>query len=64
MLYPTHCTAHLVGVTGERHPFWNETASFETSAGHAFRAGKQEEKDRGGGFARQLPEHERYEQPA
>jgi predicted dehydrogenase len=123
MHYPTHCTAHLVGVTGERltevsclgwgdddpilrdnaygNPFWNETAFFETSAGHAFRvavfwkgahrgteraqwygdrmsfffpdpnglgpvivrSGKQVEKD-GGAFLRQLPEHERYEQPA
>lgn len=123
MLYPTHCTAHLVGVTGERltevsclgwgdddpilrdnaygNPFWNETAFFKTSAGHAFRvavfwkgahrgteraqwygdrmsfffpdpnglgpvvvrSGKQEESD-SGGFVRQLPEHERYEQPA
>jgi predicted dehydrogenase len=57
--YPTHCTAHLVSVTGERltavsalgwgdgdpivkdnaygNPFWNETAFFETNAGHAFR---------------------------
>lgn len=59
MHYPTHCTAHLVSVTGERltsvsaigwgdgdailkdntyaNPFWNETAFFETSGGHAFR---------------------------
>jgi predicted dehydrogenase len=123
MHYPTHCTAHLVGVTGERlmevsclgwgdddpilrdnaygNPFWNETAFFKTSAGHAFRvsvfwkgahrgteraqwygdrmsfffpdpnglgavvvrSGKQVEKD-SGGFVRELPEHERYEQPA
>jgi predicted dehydrogenase len=123
MLYPTHCTAHLVSVTGERlsevscigwgdgdpilrdnayhNPFWNETAFFKTSAGHAFRvavfwkgahrgteraqwygdrmsffgadpnglgpvivrSGQQVEKD-SGGFVRQLPEHEKYEQPA
>jgi predicted dehydrogenase len=123
MHYPTHCTAHLVSVTGERlvevsclgwgdgdpilqdnaygNPFWNETAFFRTSAGHAFRvavfwkgahrgteraqwygdrmsffcpnpngmgpvvvrSGKQVEKD-SGGFVRQLPEHEKYEQPA
>jgi predicted dehydrogenase len=123
MHYPTHCTAHLVGVTGERltevscigwgdddpilrdnaydNPFWNETAFFKTSAGHAFRvavfwkgahrgteraqwygdrmsfffpdpnglgpvivrSGRQAEKD-SGGFVRQLPEHEKYEQPA
>jgi predicted dehydrogenase len=123
MHYPTHCTAHLVGVTGERltevscigwgdddpilrdnaydNPFWNETAFFKTSAGHAFRvavfwkgahrgteraqwygdrmsfffpdpnglgpvivrSGRQVEKD-SGGFARQLPDHEEYEQPA
>jgi len=123
MHYPTHCTAHLVSVTGERltevscvgwgdgdpilrdnaydNPFWNATAFFKTSAGHAFRvaifwrgahrgteraqwygdrmsfffphpnglgpvivrSGPQVEKD-GGGFVRQLPEHERYEQPA
>lgn len=122
MHYPTHCTAHLVSVTGERltevsclgwgdgdpilrdnaygNPFWNETAFFKTSAGHAFRvavfwkgahrgteraqwygdrmsfffpdpnglgpvivrSGQQVEKD-SGGFVRQLPEHERYEQP-
>jgi len=59
MHYPTHCTAHLVSVTGERltevscigwgdddpilrdnaygNPFWNGTAFFKTSAGHAFR---------------------------
>ena len=59
MHYPTHCTAHLVSVTGERltevsclgwgdgdpilkdnaysNPFWNETAFFKTSGGHAFR---------------------------
>jgi predicted dehydrogenase len=59
MHYPTHCTAHLVSVTGERltevsclgwgdgdpilkdnaygNPFWNETAFFRTSGGHAFR---------------------------
>jgi len=123
MHYPTHCTAHLVSVTGERlaevscigwgdddpilrdnayrNPFWNATAFFKTSAGHAFRvaifwkgahrgteraqwygdrmsfffpnpnglgavvvrSGKQVEKD-SGGFVRQLPEHEMYEQPA
>ena len=122
MHYPTHCTAHLVSVTGERltevsclgwgdgdpilrdnaygNPFWNETAFFKTSTGHAFRvavfwkgahrgteraqwygdrmsfffpdpnglgpvivrSGQQVEKD-SGGFVRQLPEHERYEQP-
>ena len=61
MHYPTHCTAYLVGVTGERltgasctgwgddspflrdnaygNPFWNETAFFTTSGGHAFRVG-------------------------
>lgn len=59
MHYPTHCTAHLVSVTGERltevvchgwgnddpilkdnpynNPFWNESAMFKTSRGHAFR---------------------------
>jgi predicted dehydrogenase len=59
MHYPTHCTAYLVGVTGERltqvscmgwgddspvlkdnayhNPFWNGTALFNTSGGHAFR---------------------------
>jgi predicted dehydrogenase len=123
MHYPTHCTAHLVGVTGERltevsclgwgdddpilrdnaygNPFWNETAFFKTSAGHAFRvavfwkgahrgteraqwygdrmsfffpdpnglgpvvvrSGPRVEND-AGGFVRQLPEHEKYEQPA
>jgi predicted dehydrogenase len=123
MHYPTHCTAHLVSVTGERltevsclgwgdgdpilrdnaygNPFWNETAFFRTSAGHAFRvavfwkgahrgteraqwygdrmsfffpdpnglgpvivrSGQQVEKD-SGGFVRQLPEYEKYEQPA
>ena len=123
MHYPTHCTAHLVGVTGERltevscigwgdddpilrdnsygNPFWNGTASFKTSGGHAFRvaiywkgahrgteraqwygdrmsfffpdpnglgavivrSGRQQETD-GGGFVRQLPEHEAYEPPA
>jgi predicted dehydrogenase len=123
MHYPTHCTAHLVSVTGERltevscvgwgdgdpilrdnaygNPFWNATAFFKTSAGHAFRvaifwkgahrgteraqwygdrmsfffpdpnglgavvvrSGRQEERD-SGGFPRQLPEHEMYEQPA
>ena len=122
MHYPTHCTAHLVSVTGERltdvsclgwgdddpilkdnvygNPFWNETAFFKTSGGHAFRvavfwkgahrgteraqwygdrmsfffpdpnglgpiivrSGKQTEKD-SGGFVRQLPEYEKYEQP-
>jgi len=57
MNYPTHCTAHLISVTGERlaevscigwgdddpivkdnvykNPFWNETAQFRTSKGHA-----------------------------
>ena len=123
MHYPTHCTAHLVGVTGERltevscigwgdddpilrdnsygNPFWNGTAFFKTSGGHAFRvaiywkgahrgteraqwygdrmsfffpdpnglgavivrSGRQQETD-GGGFVRQLPEHEAYEPPA
>lgn len=122
MHYPTHCTAHLVSVTGERltevscvgwgdgdpilkdnvynNPFWNGTAFFKTSGGHAFRvavfwkgahrgteraqwygdrmsfffpdpnglgpviirSGKQVETD-SGGFARQLPEYEKYEQP-
>ena len=122
MLYPTHCTAHLIGVTRERltevsclgwgdddpilkdnaykNPHWNETALFKTNKGNAFRvaifwkgahrggeraqwygdkmsfffphpnglgpvivrSGKQTEKD-SGGFARQLPEFERYEQP-
>jgi predicted dehydrogenase len=122
MNYPTHCTAHLVGVTGERltevsclgwgdddpilkdnayhNPFWNETAFFKTNRGHPFRvavywkgahrgteraqwygdkmsfffphpnglgpvivrSGRQTEKD-SGGFARQLPEFERYQQP-
>ncbi len=59
MLYPTHCTSFLVGLTGERltevtsvgwgdgdpimagnpyhNKFWNETALFKTSKGHAFR---------------------------
>ncbi len=60
MLYPTHCTAHLLSLTGERltqvvcngwgdespickenaygnNPFWNESAMFRTSSGHAFR---------------------------
>jgi len=60
MLYPTHCTAHLISVAGERltevvchgwgddnpicrknaygdNPFWNESAMFKTSRGHAFR---------------------------
>jgi len=59
MHYPTHCTAHLIGVTGERltevtclgwgddspvlkdnvygNPFWNESATFKTNRGHAFR---------------------------
>jgi len=123
MNYPTHCTAHLVGVTGERlvevsclgwgdndpilkdnayrNPFWNETAFFKTNRGHAFRvavywkgahrgteraqwygdkmsfffphpnglgpviirSGKQTEKD-SGGFERQLPDFEKYAQPA
>jgi predicted dehydrogenase len=123
MHYPTHCTAHLVSVTGERltevsclgwgdgdpilrdnaydNPFWNATAFFKTSAGHAFRvavfwkgahrgteraqwygdrmsfffphpnglgpvivrSGPQTEKD-SGGFVRQLPANEKYEQPA
>jgi len=122
MHYPTHCTAHLVSVTGERltevscigwgdgdpilkdnvynNPFWNGTAFFRTSGGHAFRvavfwkgahrgteraqwygdrmsfffpdpnglgpviirSGKQVETD-SGGFARQLPEYEKYEPP-
>jgi len=122
MHYPTHCTAHLVSVTGERltevtcvgwgdgdpilkdnvynNPFWNETAFFKTSGGHAFRvavfwkgahrgteraqwygdrmsfffpdpnglgpviirSGRQVETD-SGGFVRQLPEYEKYEQP-
>jgi predicted dehydrogenase len=122
MNYPTHCTAHLVGVTGERltevtclgwgdddpivkdnvyrNPFWNETAFFKTDRGHSFRvavwwkgahrgteraqwhgtkmsfhcahpnglgpiivrSGPQMEKD-SGGFERQLPAFERYEQP-
>ncbi len=61
MLYPTHNTAFLVGLTGERltevtcigwgdedspfhpdnaydNPFWNQTAFFKTSEGHAHRA--------------------------
>ena len=122
MHYPTHCTAHLVSVTGERltevsctgwgnddpalqgnvyqNPFWNETALFRTDREHSFRvavywkgafrgceraqwygdrmsfftahpngvgpvivrSGKQTEKDNGG-FARELPEFENYEQP-
>jgi predicted dehydrogenase len=122
MHYPTHCTAHLVSVTGERltevsclgwgdgdpilkanaynNPFWNETAFFKTDRGHAFRvavfwkgahrgteraqwygdrmsfffpdpnglgpiiirSGNQTEKD-SGGFVRQLPEYEKYDQP-
>ena len=59
MYYPTHCTAHLIGVTGRRltevvchgwgdddeilednayhNPFWNESAMFKDTAGHAFR---------------------------
>ena len=59
MHYPTHCTAHLLSVTGERitdvtcigwgdadpilkdnvygNPFWNGTALYTTSGGHAFR---------------------------
>ena len=121
MHYPTHCTAHLVSVTGERltevscigwgdddpilrdnvygNPFWNGTAFFKTSAGHAFRVAifwkgahrgteraqwygdrmsfffpdpnglgavivrsrKQQERD-SGGFVRELPAHEKYEQ--
>ncbi len=121
MNYPTHCTAHLVSVTGERlvevscvgwgdsdqilkdnvykNPFWNETAFFKTDRGNAFRvaiywkgahrgteraqwygdkmsffsahpngvgpvivrSGKQTEKD-SGGFERQLPEFEKYQQ--
>ena len=122
MLYPTHCTAHLVGVTGERlrrvtclgygddtpmlkdnaygNPFWNAVALFETDQGHPFRvaifwmgahrgteraqyygtkssfffpdpnglgpiivrAGEQTEKD-AGGFIRQKPAFEQYQQP-
>ncbi len=60
MHYPTHTTANLIGVTGERltevtcqgwgddspvlkdnvynNPFWNETAQFKTSGGHAMAA--------------------------
>jgi predicted dehydrogenase len=120
--YPTHCTAFLTGVTGERltsvscigwgddspilkdnvykNPFWNETAFFKTDKGNAFRvavywkgahrgteraqwygdkmsffsphpngtgplivrSGRQTEKD-DGGFERQLPEFEQYQQP-
>jgi len=122
MHYPTHCTAHLVGVTGRRlveavchgwgdddqvlkdnvykNPFWNESAMFKTDQGRAFRVniwwkgahrgteraqwigskmsfycphpnglgplilrtGGQTEKD-SGGFVRQLPEFEQYQQP-
>ncbi len=124
MHYPTHCTAFLTGVTGERltevvchgwgdddpickdnvynNPFWNESAMFKTDRGHAFRCnvwwkgahrgteraqwignrmsfycgelnglgpvivrsaeGRKEKDD--AGFVRDLPELERYEQPA
>jgi predicted dehydrogenase len=122
MHYPTHCTAHLVGVTGRRlveavchgwgdddqvlkdnvykNPFWNESAMFKTDQGRAFRVniwwkgahrgteraqwigskmsfycphpnglgplilrtGGQTEKD-SGGFVRQLPQFEQYQQP-
>jgi len=122
MHYPTHCTAHLLGVTRERltsvsclgwgdddpilqdnaydNPFWNETAFFKSDRGTAFRvavywkgahrgteraqwygdrmsffsrhpnglgpvivrAGNQTELD-AGGFTRQLPAFEAYEQP-
>lgn len=122
MHYPTHCTAHLISVTGERltsasclgwgdddpilkdnaygNPFWNETAFFKTNRDHAFRvavywkgahrgteraqwygdkmsfffphpnglgpvivrSGQQTEKD-SGGFTRQLPAFENYQQP-
>ena len=124
MHYPTHCTAFLTGVTGERltevvchgwgdddpickdnvynNPFWSESAMFKTDRGHAFRCnvwwkgahrgceraqwignrmsfyggdpnglgpvivrsaeGRKEKDD--AGFVRDLPELERYEQPA
>jgi predicted dehydrogenase len=124
MHYPTHCTAFLAGVTGERltevvchgwgddspickdnvykNPFWNESAMFKTDRGHAFRVnvwwkgahhgteraqwignrmsfycdhpnglgpvivrsaeGRKEKDD--AGFVRDLPETERYQQPA
>ena len=124
MHYPTHCTAFIAGVTGERltevscygwgdddpickdnvykNPFWNESAMFKTDRGHAFRCnvwwkgahrgteraqwignrmsfyadhpnglspvivrsaeGRKEKDD--AGFVRDLPEMERYEQPA
>ncbi len=123
MHYPTHCTAHLISVTGERltevvchgwgdgdpilkdnvynNPFWNESAHFKTDRGHAFRvnvwwkgahrgcersewignkmsfygshphgvgpviirSGRQTEKD-DAGFVRNLPQFEKYAQPA
>ena len=122
MHYPTHCTAHLVSVTGRRltevvchgwgddnlilkdnvykNPFWNESAMFKTDQGRGFRvniwwfgahrggeraqwlgtkmsffaphpnglgpvivrATGQTEKD-SGGFDRQLPKFEQYQQP-
>lgn len=124
MHYPTHCTAFLLGITGERltevvchgwgdddpickdnvyhNPFWNESAMFKTDRSHAFRCnvwwkgahrgteraqwignkmsfyaahpnglgpvivrsaeGRREKDD--AGFVRDLPELERYEQPA
>jgi predicted dehydrogenase len=122
MQYPTHCTSHLISVTGERltevachgwgdddpmlknnpynNPFWNESAMFKTDRGNAFRVnvwwkgahrgceraqwigskmsfycdhpngvgatiirrGKQTEKD-DAGFVRNLPNHEKYDQP-
>jgi len=121
MHYPTHCTAHLVSVTGHRltevvchgwgddspiltdnaynNPFWNESAMFRTDHGRGFRvniwwagahrggeraqwigskmsfygpttngagpmivrSGQQKEKD-SGGFERQLPAFEPYQQ--
>ncbi len=122
MHYPTHCTAHLVGVTGRRlvevachgwggddpilkdnayqNPFWNQSAMFKTDRGNAFRVNiwwkgahrgceraqwigskmsfygahphgvgpvilrtaNQKETD-SGGFERQLPQFEPYQQP-
>jgi predicted dehydrogenase len=122
MYYPTHNTAHLISVTGQRltevvchgwgdesqclkdnayqNPFWNESAMFKTAQGRAFRVNiwwsgahrgcdraewigsrmsfygahpnglgpvivrtsHQTEKD-DGGFVRQLPAFEKYEQP-
>jgi predicted dehydrogenase len=122
MYYPTHCTAHLVSVTGRRltevvchgwgddnpilkdnaykNPFWNESAMFKTDQGRGFRVNiwwygahrggeraqwlgtkmsfyaphpnglgpvivrtsGQTEKD-SGGFDRQLPKFEQYQQP-